>query len=205
MWLEFRRVLFRSLYNASGCIIDINNTDMKIFGVEDKWKIMGFSIFNNPLIPEENKESLRNGNGFDLIFDYEFSKIKDYYDSIYSDQIKYINCKAHVIKDNQGKILYFILFNSDITSLREMQQNLIIAKNKAEEADKLKMAFLANMSHEIRTPLNSIVGFSEILLQTENQSEKEEFSNIISTNSELLLNLINDILDLSKIEAGVLD
>ena len=84
-------------------------------------------------------------------------------------------------------------------------QNLIIAKNKAEEADKLKMAFLANMSHEIRTPLNSIVGFSEILLQTENQSEKEEFSNIISTNSELLLNLINDILDLSKIEAGVLD
>ena len=83
--------------------------------------------------------------------------------------------------------------------------SIIIAKEKAEESEKLKMAFLANMSHEIRTPLNSIVGFSEMILYSNDKEEKKEFSNIISTNSDLLLNLINDILDLSKIEAGVLD
>lgn len=192
------------LYNSKGCIIDINNTDMKIFGVKDKWKIMGISIFDNPALPEANKELLRKGEGFDLIFDYDFKKVTDYYDSRHKHS-KYINCKAHVIKDNNGEILYYLLFNSDITSLRNIQHKLIVAKEKAEEADKLKMAFLANMSHEIRTPLNAIVGFSEILLHTDCEKEKKEFSNIISTNSELLLKLIDDILDLSKIEAGTLD
>lgn len=193
------------LYNSSGCAIDLNNTDMKIFGIEDKWKVMGLSIFDNPLFPDQYKDLLRQGKGFDLIFDYDFSKTTEYFKSNYKEEIKYINCKAHIIKDKNDKTLYFILFNSDITSLREMQQNLIISKNKAEEADKLKMAFLANMSHEIRTPLNAIVGFSDILLHTDAQDEKEEYSKIISTNSELLLNLINDILDLSKIETGALD
>ena len=193
------------LYNSSGCAIDLNNTDMKIFGIEDKWKVMGLSIFDNPLFPDQYKDLLRQGKGFDLIFDYDFSKTTEYFKSNYKEEIKYINCKAHIIKDKNDKTLYFILFNSDITSLREMQQNLIISKNKAEEADKLKMAFLANMSHEIRTPLNAIVGFSDILLHTDAQDEKEEYNKIISTNSELLLNLINDILDLSKIETGALD
>ena len=194
------------LYNASGCLIDINEADMRIFGVKDKWEVLGVSLFDNPAFPENEKNLLRHSEGFDLIFDYHFSKTKGYFDSaINLSQVKYINCKAHVVKDNNGDILYFILFNSDITSLREMQQNLIVAKDKAEEADRLKMAFLANMSHEIRTPLNAIVGFSDILLHTDNPEEKKEFSNIISTNSDLLLNLINDILDLSKIEAGTLD
>ena len=73
---------------------------------------------------------------------------------------------------------------------------------KVEEANRMKMTFLANMSHEIRTPLNAIVGFSDLLMVTEDQEEKEEFIQIINANNELLLKLINDILDLSKIEAG---
>ena len=76
------------------------------------------------------------------------------------------------------------------------------ARSRAEQSDKLKSAFLANMSHEIRTPLNAIVGFSDLLMVTEDQEEKEEFIQIINANNELLLKLINDILDLSKIEAG---
>ena len=73
------------------------------------------------------------------------------------------------------------------------------------EADKLKSAFLANMSHEIRTPLNAIIGFSNILAETDDKEEKEEFVKIINKNSDLLLHLITDILDFSKIESGVLD
>lgn len=93
----------------------------------------------------------------------------------------------------------------DITEIRHATNELKKAKNKAEESDKLKSAFLANMSHEIRTPLNSIVGFSELLKDSDNPMEKEEFWNIISTNNELLLRLINDILDLSKIDAGAME
>lgn len=193
------------LYNPSGNIIDINNTDMKIFGITDKWRIMGVSVFDNPVLPEEQKEQLRKGEDFELIFDYDFSKLKDYYQSEFVGETKYISCTGRTIKDRDGKVLYYLLFNSDITGLREIQQKLIVAKEKAEESEKLKMAFLANMSHEIRTPLNAIVGFSDILVVTDEVEEREEFSKIISNNSELLLNLINDILDLSKIEAGVFD
>ena len=193
------------LYNPSGNIIDINNTDMKIFGITDKWRIMGVSVFDNPVLPEEQKEQLRKGEDFELLFDYDFSKLKDYYQSEFVGETKYISCTGRTIKDRDGKVLYYLLFNSDITGLREIQQKLIVAKEKAEESEKLKMAFLANMSHEIRTPLNAIVGFSDILVVTDEVEEREEFSKIISNNSELLLNLINDILDLSKIEAGVFD
>lgn len=78
-------------------------------------------------------------------------------------------------------------------------------KEKAELSDRLKSAFLANMSHEIRTPLNAIVGFSELMVNCDDQAEKEEYMNIIQSNNELLLRLINDILDLSKIESGILE
>lgn len=86
-----------------------------------------------------------------------------------------------------------------------MEQKLLHAKEQAEESNRLKSAFLANMSHEIRTPLNSIVGFSEILAMTEDETERQEYIKIIKNNNNLLLQLINDILDLSKIEAGTLE
>ena len=83
-----------------------------------------------------------------------------------------------------------------------MELDLREAKEHAEESNRLKSAFLANMSHEIRTPLNAIVGFSNILASAEEEREKQEYVNIIENNNKLLLQLINDILDLSKIESG---
>lgn len=94
--------------------------------------------------------------------------------------------------------------NYDITEFKESQLKLIEAQDKAMEADRLKSSFLANMSHEIRTPLNAIVGFSDLLAETNNTDEKEQFINIIHENNELLLQLINDILDISKLEAGMI-
>lgn len=90
----------------------------------------------------------------------------------------------------------------DIGDRIQRSQELIEAKRRAEDADKMKSVFLANMSHEIRTPLNAIVGFSEIIAVTENEEEKMEYLEIIQKNSNLLLQLINDILDLSRIESG---
>jgi len=110
-------------------------------------------------------------------------------------------------------VLYFFLRTSKlknkllilIDKQKEDEIELRKAKDKAEESDRLKSAFLANMSHEIRTPLNAIVGFSYLLTTAENEEERDEYINIISSNNELLLQLINDILDVAKIEAGTLE
>ena len=102
----------------------------------------------------------------------------------------------------QDGIIDMLCINYDITPLKETEQKLIIARDKAEELDRLKSAFLANMSHEIRTPLNAIVGFSSLLAEMDSRSERQEYIKIVQENNELLLQLISDILDLSKIEAG---
>jgi PAS domain S-box-containing protein len=95
--------------------------------------------------------------------------------------------------------------NFDITDFKEVEEELRAAREKAEMADQLKSAFLANISHEIRTPLNAIVGFSELMKTSEDAKEKEQYSQIIAQNNELLLRLIGDVLDLSKIESGMMD
>ena len=104
-------------------------------------------------------------------------------------------------KEVIGGLLRF----EDITEKLKIEQDLREAKNKAEESNRLKSAFLANMSHEIRTPLNAIVGFSDMICQVDDPVEKQEYMKIIIANNELLLQLIDDILDLSKIEAGTMD
>lgn len=106
--------------------------------------------------------------------------------------------------DEQGDVSRILGIRRDITDLK-MTNELIRLRDKAEESNRLKSAFLANMSHEIRTPLNAIVGFSNLIAQAEEPDEIEEYCRIIERNNELLLQLVNDILDLSKIEAGQLD
>lgn len=105
----------------------------------------------------------------------------------------------------QDKVIELISINYDITDLKQIEEMLVNERDRAEVSDRLKSAFLANMSHEIRTPLNAIVGFSSLLASAENVVEKELYNSLISHNNELLLNLINDIIDLSKIEAGYLE
>ncbi len=94
---------------------------------------------------------------------------------------------------------------TDITARKQVELELIKAKEKAEESDRLKTAFLANMSHEIRTPLNAIVGFSTLLAETDSPEECREYLSVVQENNDLLLQLISDILDISKIEAGTME
>lgn len=98
-----------------------------------------------------------------------------------------------------------VITSVDINHQKQVEEELRIAKDKAEHLDRLKSAFLANMSHEIRTPLNSIVGFASLIAELDDKEERQEYVDIMQKNTELLLQLISDILDLSKIEAGTLD
>lgn len=118
---------------------------------------------------------------------------------------EYIHALANPIIDAKDNLLGVVFKKENVTKQKLAENELRLAKEKAEESDHLKSAFLANMSHEIRTPLNAIVGFSGLLAMAENEDEREEYINIINNNNELLLQLINDILDLAKIEANTLE
>lgn len=121
-------------------------------------------------------------------------------------KVEWVEAQAAVeARDEDGKPLTLVGSSLVITNRKKMEQELTTAKDLAEESNRLKSAFLANMSHEIRTPLNAIVGFSGILASTEEEEEKQEYVSIIENNNTLLLQLISDILDLSKIEAGTLE
>ena len=98
-----------------------------------------------------------------------------------------------------------VLTVHDITNLKKVERELKVAKEKAENADIAKSAFLANMSHEIRTPLNAITGFAEVMGSANTEEEKTQYQEIIKMNADLLMQLVNDILDMSKIEAGTLE
>ena len=112
---------------------------------------------------------------------------------------------VQVERDKRGRAIRYTGIRFNNTKWEKMAQQLVELKNKAELSDRLKSAFLANMSHEIRTPLNAIVGFSGLMVDCDDPEEKKEYLSIIESNNELLLRLINDILDLSKIESGILE
>ena len=323
------------LYDKDGQMVDLNKKDMEMFRISNKEDILGVNIFENPILPEEIKQKIRDNENADFTFRYDFSKINKYYQpnsttgfidlttkvtTLYDhnhapinyllinvdkteDTIAYnkiqefesffdlvgdyakvgyahfdalsrdgyalrswyrnvgeeegtplpeiIGIHSHfhpedravmidfldkVIKGESSKlsrdvrirradgnytwtrvnvlvrnyqpqdnIIEMLCINFDITELKETERMLIGAKEKAEEADRLKSAFLANMSHEIHTPLNAIVGFSSLLEEAEDAEEKHLYATIIEENNKLLLQLISDILDLSKIEAGTFD
>ncbi|WP_302298520.1 PAS domain-containing hybrid sensor histidine kinase/response regulator [Butyricimonas virosa] len=127
-------------------------------------------------------------------------------DLLNTGEYKWVDLKGVAQEfDERGKVTKVLGFIADIQKRRDDEQALIEAKHRAEESDRLKSAFLANVSHEIRTPLNAIVGFSEVIAHTESECEREEYLDIVKANSNLLLHLINDILDLSRIESGKME
>ncbi|MFV0402626.1 MAG: response regulator [Bacteroides graminisolvens] len=129
------------------------------------------------------------------------------------DVLENLDDKGHVVILDRKKVLVEhrdfspIILNIewDITELELTKRELTAAKEKAERSDRFKSSFLANMSHEIRTPLNAIIGFSRIIADCDNFDERKEYYSIVEANNERLLGLINEILDLSKIESGIVD
>lgn len=171
-----------------GAVISISTFDSYLHEDGTEWERL-----------EKAKQAMKNGE--DLSFDYVI-KMKTKYDSDW----QYCTVRGVPMeKDKTGKVIKYIGVRLNITEQINYQKFLEREREDARQADKLKSAFLANMSHEIRTPLNAIVGFSELLQTTEDPDMRKEFMGIISNNNELLLRLIGDILDLSKIESGMLE
>lgn len=140
----------------------------------------------------EDYSTIKNGSTYKSMLEYEKP----------NGDIRIVNMVRLLITNpDPGASPLILTMLWDITDQRQNELDLI----KAQEADKMKNAFIANMSHEIRTPLNAIVGFSRLITETDNKSEAQEYLTIISNNSDLLLQLINDMLDFAKIESGTLN
>ena len=138
---------------------------------------------------------------FKRLVDGEIGKYVSVYRRVFDGKVYWLNSNVRAYKYSvDGKPSKIVSYTSNITEQREKELELM----KVKEADKLKSAFLANMSHEIRTPLNAIVGFSDLVAETDDPEERQTYLDIIHTNNDLLLNLIGDILDFSKIEARML-
>lgn len=164
-------------------------------------KVLGntdFEVFPNPKDAEKFRRDdlhlLRTNQRINIVEEYVNMK----------GETRIVNTSKSLVPV-ENRLPLIIGVSWDITDVKNAEMEIVEARIRAEESDRLKSAFLANMSHEIRTPLNAIVGFSKLIGEAEDEEEKLQYTDIIDTNSELLLQLINDILDISKIEAGTLE
>jgi|GEM_PF-1479471 len=173
-----------------------------IFGIEKQGDNSDFEAFKALIHTDDCKdliELIKEASINHTVIETEcrlFNKI--------SGEPRIIAIKGQPAMKNGKYLGYFSGILQDITDQKDIEYELMAAKVKAEQSDKLKSAFLANMSHEIRTPMNSIIGFSQILTEAEDVEELEKYTHIITKSGEHLLNLIDDIIDISKIEAGLL-
>jgi PAS domain S-box-containing protein len=185
--------------------IIVNEQWSKVSGYKlEKATSMSRDEWLNTIHPDDRDMVLKYGA------DYKEGLVKEYaieYRGIKEDgEVLWLLSTGSVTqRDAQGKPLRMVGIVRDITKDKLYKEQLQIAKTQAEETLKMKSDFLANMSHEIRTPLNAIVGFIDLLKESENDPKKLEYLNIVNTSSRDLVNIINDILDFSKIESGKLN
>lgn len=190
--------------NTAGKITDMNDATVNITGIERE-KLIGSDFLDYFTEPQKARDVYREVFEKGFVIDFPLTlRHKD-------GKLTAVLFNGSVYKDDRGNVLGVVAVARDITDQKRFENELIEAKSKAElatkkaeESNKLKEAFLANMSHEIRTPMNAIIGFSDILSKRKLEAQEKEYVMTIKTAGENLLTIINDILDISKIEAGMM-
>jgi PAS domain S-box-containing protein len=181
-------------------MIEFSENGRRLLGLNKSYFRLELNKLRSFIHPEDLKEfisRIRKSLNDDVPFEYEFRIIKP-------DKSEwYANVIGSLLRDMKGQPRTFEGQFSDITLRKQFEMELITAKERAEESDRLKSAFLANMSHEIRTPMNAIIGFTQLLADPNiSENKKEEFIKIITHNGQTLIRLIDDIIDIARIEAG---
>jgi len=181
-------------------MIEFSENGRRLLGLNKSYFRLELDKLRSFIHPEDLKEfisRIRKSLNDDVPFEYEFRIIKP-------DKSEwYANVIGSLLRDMKGQPRTFEGQFSDITLRKQFEMELIKAKERAEESDRLKSAFLANMSHEIRTPMNAIIGFTQLLADPNiSGNKKEEFIKIITHNGQTLIRLIDDIIDIARIEAG---
>ena len=215
---QFNRDLIQRNYKIE---LSINTVGMSYWGFDVK--SLKFSAFNDPINDFYSEKTITPEDYLNATHPDDVVFVRKYMEHMFRGIDKDFNVKyrsktkwddewqtllvtgIQVERDKEGHVTRYTGITINNTKWEKMIQQLKELKEKAELSDRLKSAFLANMSHEIRTPLNAIVGFSELMVTCDDPEEKKEYINIIQSNNELLLRLINDILDLSKIESGIIE
>ncbi len=204
------KILSNAIHHSPACVIIIN-LKREIQYVNPRFtKITGYNpeeVINKEisiLNPEDNSASIYQNIPKVVLsgkeWQGEFQHLKK------NGEKHWELASISPVKNDKGKITHFVVISEDITSRKKTEKELIDAKEKAEESNRLKTAFLANLSHEIRTPMNAIIGFSNLLLDQDiSYEEKVKLKNLINDNSQNLLKLIGDVIDISKIQSGNID
>ncbi|MCX6283661.1 MAG: PAS domain S-box protein [Bacteroidetes bacterium] len=176
----------------------------RIYGLEYSSPVFPLELVQSQVLPSYRSkldEALKNllKGSFDYQMEFQIRRASD-------GEIREIYSRGELFKDEKGQSIKVMGVLQDITARKEAEKELITAKEKAEESDRLKSAFLANMSHEIRTPMNGIIGFASLLDDPDTSAkDREKFTRVINENCGQLLQIINDLIDISKIEAGQID
>lgn len=190
------------LSDSTGRIIEMNKAYQDFFKIEyDKDK--NENIFDLEYLSDDIKEKMRQGIPLSEDINLECWSEESKNDTPTASA--FMRIMVDYLKNDEGEMDFRILIFVDNTMLHNALEEAKKERERAENADRMKSAFLANMSHEIRTPLNAIVGFSDLLANTFKEDEKQKYVEIIHHNNEQVLQLISDILDLSKIEANTLE
>jgi PAS domain S-box-containing protein len=195
------------LYRADGLQVDANPASLSMFGISGFSEVSGFNLFEGTSLDEQKCQLLKRGEVVIYQSEFDFDRINELgqYQTAKTGKAYFDYIITPLFKSGSKSISGFLLQVQDITERIQNEKELIQAKERASESDRLKSAFLANMSHEIRTPMNGILGFAALLKEPNlNPAEQQRYIHIIEKSGERMLNIINDILDISKIEAGLM-